>query len=268
MANIKDTLALRAAREEANKPAELPEWQQKAEEILQANPTISRSTVPTFAESVAKTGFPKNLTFCGVCVHIKDEPDLAEFWKTVYANLTKAEYAELAKPDHKPITEQQVAQALYRSYQRIGVATDLVQNGIEAGALEFESEGAYYVLAAGMVITLDGHVVADVSDIQTPFGPEEWVEVANRIKAAKGPKPTADDDDWNNARSAFWRVSTKEARGSGWETDEEFDDYWEAAERYGDCVHYGGFYAVKLSHVAVFPDGHEEEDVTEYSCAD
>ena len=185
MANIKQILAARAAAEEANKPAELPEWQQEAEEVLKQNPNITRTTVPTLAESIAKTGYPKNLMFCGVCVSIRDEADLAAFWKTVYANLTKSEYNDLAKPDHDPITERQVATALFRSQSRIGVANELVENGIDAGAVEFESEGSYYVLAAGMVIGLDGNVIADVSDLPTPFGPEEWVEVANRIKSQK-----------------------------------------------------------------------------------
>ena len=231
MANIKDILAARAASEEAAKPAELPEWQTKAEEILQANPSISRSTVPTFAESIAKTGYPKNLRFCGVCVHIKDEPDLAEFWKTVYANLTKAEYAELSKPDHKPITERQVASALYRSYSRIDVATELVENGIDAGAMEFESGGAYYVLAAGMVIALDGHVVADVSDIQTPFGPEEWIEVANRIKSGYGSPSVATHDHGKPIPgNVSWQVWVREDGDRYFDYYEEFASESEARE--------------------------------------
>lgn len=185
MTKVKEILAARAINEKTNKPAELPEWQQKAEEVLKKNPKIARATVPTYAESIAKTGYPKKLMFSGCYVYIKDEADFASFWKTVYANLIKAEYAELAKPDHAPITEEQVARSLFRSYNRIGVANDLVENGISAGAMEFESEGSYYVLAAGMVIGLDGNVVADVSDLSVPFGPEEWVVVANRIQAYK-----------------------------------------------------------------------------------
>jgi hypothetical protein len=200
MSNIKEILAARSVIEKINKPAELPEWQKKAEEVLEKNHKITRATVPTYAESIAKTGYPKRLTFCGVYVYIKDEADFASFWKTIYANLTKAEYAELAKPDHAPITEEQVASSLFRSYGRIGVANDLVENGISAGAMEFESEGSYYVLAAGLIIGLDGNVVADVSDLPVPFGPEEWMTVANRIRVYKedNPEDPEEEDETND----------------------------------------------------------------------
>jgi hypothetical protein len=264
MANIKDILASRAAKEEAQKPIELPEWQQQAEKVLKANPSISRATVPSFAESIAKTGYPKNLRFCGVCVHIKDEPDLAEFWKTVYANLTKAEYAELSKPDHRPITESQVASALYRSYSRVDVASELVENGIDAGAMEFESDGSYYVLAAGMVIALDGRVVADVSDLSTPFGPEEWMEVANRIKSRYGsPYVAASNHGQAVSGTVTWKVWVREHGEPDFDYCEEFCSESSAREFFESQMDCEDIAELELDRVTVTQSASVEETVVD-----
>ena len=194
MEDIKGIIAAReAAKAAAEESAKRPEWEEGAEKAL-TNGKIERETVKSLAERIHAGGYPKNLMFCGVCVQIADEKDLASFWKTVYANLPKGELAKLSEEGHKPISEVQVRDALMNLYRKAGVAKELVENGIHEDIQEFESEGAYYVLAADMVIDMDGHVVCEVADIQKPYGPDEWVEVANRIKAAHA----ADEDDWED----------------------------------------------------------------------
>ena len=186
MANINQTLKARQLAEEAQKAAEEAkkpaEWQEAAEQQLKDAGKVVRATVPSIANSIAATGYPKNLKFGYANVTVMDEEDLAKFWKTIYSNLSKKELAALAEPNHEPLTEWQVSEALMRSAQRISVANDLVENGIQNGAIEFENEGHYYVLAAKMVIGLDGQVICDVSDLNEPYGPEEWVEIAKRIE--------------------------------------------------------------------------------------
>lgn len=186
MANINQTLKARQLAEEAKKAAEEAkkpaEWQETAEQQLKDAGKVVRATIPSIANSIAATGYPKNLKFGYANVTVMDEEDLAKFWKTIYSNLSKKELAALAEPNHKPLTEWQVSEALMRSAQRISVANDLVENGIQNGAIEFENDGHYYVLAAKMVIGLDGQVICDVSDLNEPYGPEEWVEIAKRIE--------------------------------------------------------------------------------------
>lgn len=195
MANIKQILAAKeAAKKAAEEAARRPEWEEAAEDTLISNPKIARETVQSFAKRIREGGYPKNLTFCGVCVQISDEKDLAEFWKTIYANLSKEELEALSEPNHQPISELQVRDALMRLYRRSGVAKDLVDNDIDQDALEFACEGKYYVVAGGMVIDLNGEVIADVSDLETPFGPDEWVEVSNRVKAAEDARNGEWDD--------------------------------------------------------------------------
>jgi hypothetical protein len=175
---IKKALEAKAAAEEAAKPQPKPEWAAHAEKALKPGKP-QRATVASFAESIRKGGYPKTLTFAGACVCVADEKDMAAFWKTVFANLTKDEYAKLGESE---LTEFQVASALRRVYGRVKVAQDLVENGIDAGALEIEVDGVPYVIAGGLAIDLSGAVVCDVSDVQAPFGPDEWAEVAGRIR--------------------------------------------------------------------------------------
>jgi hypothetical protein len=175
---IKKALEAKAAAEEAAKPQPKPEWAAHAEKALKPGKP-QRATVASFAESIRKGGYPKTLTFAGACVCVADEKDMAAFWKTVFANLTKDEYAKLGESE---LTECQVASALRRVYGRVKVAQDLVENGIDAGALEIEVDGVPYVIAGGLAIDLSGAVVCDVSDVQAPFGPDEWAEVAGRIR--------------------------------------------------------------------------------------
>ena len=201
---IKKALEAKAAAEEAAKPQPKPEWAAHAEKALKPGKP-QRATVASFAESIRKGGYPKTLTFAGACVCVADEKDMAAFWKTVFANLTKDEYAKLGESE---LTEWQVASALRRAYSRAKVAQDLVENGIDAGALEIEVDGSPYVIAGGLAISLCGAVACDVSDIPTPFGPDEWIKVAARIREAvktwaynpggniyDGPEPDCDDDE-------------------------------------------------------------------------
>lgn len=175
---IKKALEAKAAAEEAAKPQPKPEWAAHAEKALKPGKP-QRATVASFAESIRKGGYPKTLTFAGACVCVADEKDMAAFWKTVFANLTKDEYAKLGESE---LTEFQVASALMRAYGRAKVAEDLVENGIDAGVIEIEVDGVPYVIAGGLAIDLGGAVVCDVSDVQAPFGPDEWAEVAGRIR--------------------------------------------------------------------------------------
>ena len=174
---IKKALEAKAAAEAAKHP-EAPEWAADVEKALKPGKP-QRAAVASFAESIRKGGYPKTLTFAGACVCVADEKDMAAFWKTVFANLTKDEYAKLGESE---LTEWQVASALRRVYGRAKVAQDLVENGIDAGALEIEVDGVPYVIAGGLAIDLGGAVICDVSDVQTPFGPDEWAEVAGRIR--------------------------------------------------------------------------------------
>lgn len=126
--------------------------------------SIKREDVSTLAAKIAKGGFPKNLTFLGLCVHVDDEKDLSKFWATVYSNLTKEKIAEIKEKN---------------------VAGRLNEAGIAEGAIEFTVEGEEYILADGMAIDLSGNVVAEVSDIAAPYGPDEWAKITSRIIDAR-----------------------------------------------------------------------------------
>lgn len=204
MANIKQTIAQRKAEaEKAAEETKRNEWTVEAEKALSQNGKIVRDTVQSLAKQIHAGGYPKNLTFHstygGVNVVVADEKDLATFWKNVYANLSKAELAKLAEDGHEPITEQQVCDSLMRMTKRVKVANELNDNEIVDGIQEFESDGEYYVVASGMVIDLDGQVRCDVSDLNQPYGPEEWVEIANRLRQPKpetGERPEGHDEYW------------------------------------------------------------------------
>ena len=258
MANINQTLkareAAKAAEEAANK---LTAWQESAEKALAAEKPV-RATVPTVAGSIASTGYPKNLRFGYACVTVMDEHDHANFWKCVYSNLSKAELAEIAKPEHKPLTETQVCQALQRSAQRIQVAQDLVENGIHEGAVEFENDGRYYVLASKMVIGLDGQVICDVSDLNEPFGPEEWVEIANRIKAPQHNGYDATEEDAETEREQY---VLKVTELSGAEFEEYYDSEEEAREAYEGYA--GAVQDVELYHELIVDDECVDHDLIE-----
>ena len=181
--SIAKALRERAAKEEAQKPheEEKPEWAESMEAAL-AEPLPKRVTVESIAASIREGGYPKTLTFAeghvGTTVTFRDEDDLAAFWKAVFSNLPKEEYAALGK---EPLTAGQIIKALTSYQKRAAVAQDLVANGIDGGAREFRDGDGVYVIAKGLVIDLDGSVVCDVSDLSEPFGPDEWMEVSRRI---------------------------------------------------------------------------------------
>lgn len=173
----------KAVEEAKEEQAKKESWKKDAEEALKdvGASSIKREDVSTLAAKVAKGGFPKNLTFLGLCVHVDDEKDLSKFWATVYSNLTKEKIAEIKEKNVADLTESDVYHAMLRFYRHTSVAGRLNEAGIAEGAIEFTVEGEEYILAAGMAIDLSGNVVADVSDIAAPYGPDEWAEITARI---------------------------------------------------------------------------------------
>lgn len=173
----------KAVKEAKEEQAKKESWKKDAEEALKdvGAASLKREDVSTLAAKVAKGGFPKNMTFLGLCVHVDDEKDLSKFWATVYSNLPKEKIAEIKEKNVADLTESDVYQAMLRFYRHTSVAGRLNEAGIAEGAIEFTVEGEEYILAAGMAIDLSGNVVADVSDVAAPYGPDEWAEITARI---------------------------------------------------------------------------------------
>lgn len=177
----------KAVEEAKEEQAKKESWKKDAEEALKdvGAASIKREDVSSLAAKVAKGGFPKNLTFLGVRVHIDDEKDYSKFWATVFSNLTKEKIAEVKEKNVADLTESDVYYALLRVYNHTSVADRLIKAGIAEGAIEFTVEGEEYILAAGMATDLSGNVVADVSDVDDPYGPDEWAKIISRIIDAR-----------------------------------------------------------------------------------
>lgn len=186
--NFENVMSIKKAVEEAKEAeAKKESWKKDAEENLKdvGAASIKREDVSTLAAKIAKGGFPKNLTFLGLCVHVDDEKDLSKFWATVYSNLTKEKIAEIKEKNVADLTEADVYHAMLRYYRHTSVAGRLNEAGIAEGAIEFTVEGEEYILADGMAIDLSGNVVAEVSDIAAPYGPDEWAKITSRIIDAR-----------------------------------------------------------------------------------
>ena len=176
---IEDRKQAAAEEAQANK---LPEWKELAQTALDSTKEeLSHETVNTVAARIAAGGYPKNLTLGGCCITVVDEKDLAKFWATVYSNLPKAKLAEIKENGIAELGEYDISRALYRYQQHAGIAKRLNEAGIAEEAIEFTADDCEYIAADGMVIDLCGNVVADISDIQKPYGPDEWAEISKRI---------------------------------------------------------------------------------------
>ena len=175
--------AKKAAEEAAAEAAKAPEWAEGAEKALKDG-EITKETVNTLSARIAEGGYPKAMEFAGCYVQIKDEKDLADFWKTVYSNLPKEKVAKALAEGVSTLSETDVFQALSRCHFLTKTTNKLVKAGIYEDAIGFTVEGDEYIIAGGLAIDLAGTVVADVSDIEKPYGPDAWAEITSRILSA------------------------------------------------------------------------------------